>query len=194
MSMTPLLFQFLAHVAPPPMSAAVLGALPFLPMGKGALILIAGGGVVMAFSLVWSLFSRRADPASIAAHAPRRRPRIMPRRTVAPANHAPWLVSHSQALPPVERWMTSVMSNVARQGLGRPRLVSAEPGHQVLFMVGCRSCSDRRPDATGCDRERAVLEEELRAFAPTGRVVETRCDETRTQGGCTFDLWTGGLP
>src|SRR5437899_188833 len=93
-------------------------ALPYLPRGKGALILILGGMVVLTFALFWSFIvpRRHGTPES-----------TPPRPLIRATAHGP-----DGSLSPREEgvlrgvkdnWVRAVIAASIRAGLGRPELV-----------------------------------------------------------------------
>lgn len=167
---------------------ALLGAFSFLPRGKGALILILGGMVVLTFSLLLSSFVRRRSADDMEGRSGSRKARparnSFATRPVAPA-------AGGISSPAPEPWMRAVMATASRAGLGRPELLESEPLRHVVFLADCRACRGRRR-GSGCEHERSILERVMRTFAPQGRVVELTCNADR-RGGCTFELRPGAF-
>lgn len=167
---------------------SALAALPFLPRGKGALILILGGIMILALSLFWSLFRPRRGQAT-------QQGKTQPREQAARLDSSapgPWADAPARfgaALQFGASWVGALMVTAARAGLGRPELLTSDPLRHVLLLADCRSC--RRPRrGSGCEYERDALERVMRAFEPNGRVIELVCNQHRG-GACTFELRPG---
>lgn len=161
---------------------STVAALPFLPRGKGALILILGGMAVLVVSLLWSSLVPRSagvrGRASSRAHA-----FFAP--ASAPPSRAP-AMTPSQSVPP---WIAGVIELANREGLGRAALIMDGEARPVLRLSNCRTCQ-RRGTALGCEHERVTLERLVRTFMASGRVLEVSCNADR-RGTCTFELHTG---
>ena len=161
---------------------AVMGALPFLPRGKGAAILIMGGMALLAFSLCWSMLVLRTARSTLRSQA---RARGSPRQAPSPpAGHTPGPVMGIRV-----PWLGTVLATAVRSGIGEPQITRLETNRQVLRLDNCRACRGRR-GAPGCERERAALERVLCAMSPHAEVTEIACNTDR-KGACTFELWTG---
>lgn len=166
----------------------IFGARPFLPHGKGALILILGGMVVLCFSLLWSFLTpARRGPFPARPSSGRVVSGAHPGRALAtPPPASPVAVAVAYQGTP---WIRAVLATAGRAGLGRAELRLSGPGRHVIVLSNCRSCRGRRR-GFGCEHERGMLEHVMRAFAPHGRVVETACNSAST-GACTFELRPG---
>lgn len=161
---------------------AVLGALPFLPRGKGAAILILGGMALLAFSLCWSMLVLRSARSTLRIQArTRNHPRQTPRPTAA---KTPSLVMGIRV-----PWLGTLLATAVRSGLGEPEIIGVEPNRQVLRLDNCRGCRGRQK-SSGCERERADLERVIRSLSPNAEVTETACNLGR-KGACNFELRTG---
>lgn len=167
--------------------SAVFAALPFLPRGKGALILMLGGMLVLTFSLLWSFITPRRQVMQPVRNGT---------RTVQPVPRGE-AFPQTPGAPPRSRvlfdtgtyWIRSVLSTAARAGLGRPELVQSGPDRHVIRLSNCKSCHERRR-GPGCELERRTLEQVMQTFAPRGRVVELSCN-AGTPISCTFELRPG---
>ncbi len=166
--------------------SAVFAALPFLPRGKGALILMLGGMLVLTFSLLWSFVTPRRQGAQGLQTGTRVIPNVLPGEFLRPPG-AP--ARDRVRFDAGTYWIRSVLSTAARAGLGRPELVQSGPGRHVIRLSNCRSCHERRRGA-GCEEERGTLEQVMQTFAPRGRVVELSCS-VGTPIACTFELRPG---
>lgn len=169
----------------------VLGAVPFLPRGKGALILILGGLAALVLSLLWSVVAPRSHHR-VAPRATGSRPKVR----IAPRGLATRAAAARNAeqvhMDPGAFWVRTVMSTAAHAGLGRPALVESEPGRHTILLTDCCTCRNRRR-GHGCERERGILERAMKSFAPRGRAVELACNTGR-RGSCTFVLLPGVRP
>src|ERR1041385_7247303 len=105
------------YVAVSSMFGPVLAVLPFLPRGKGALILILGGMVVLTISLLWSFIVPRR------LWTPESTPPIPFAGGDASGASAPSGRSRALQRGPAPDWVRSVISTTIRAGLGRPTLV-----------------------------------------------------------------------
>lgn len=190
-------------------------AMPFLPRGKGALILIQGGLVVLGFSLLWSLLTPRGAPVVQGGGATPRRAVIVqpPTRPVqflerptqpilkqfqkqtwteVPAR-APAFVPVPNPTPVQQtsaNWVGSVLEKAMRPRVGRTRLLSANPQWFILTVNACRSCRERSKGPSGCAVERAHIEECIRPTAPKAVVTEVSCN-LLGHGACTFKVERG---
>lgn len=166
----------------------VLGAAPFLPQGKGALILILGGMATLALALLWSFFGPRPHRGAM-LRPTRSRPMIgvahggLVTRTVAARGANPTIMDSGAP------WVRTVMSTAVHAELGKPALVHSESGRHTIQLSNCRTCRTRRR-GNGCEHERGILERAVKTFAPRGRVVELTCNSD-PRGTCTFVLLPG---
>jgi hypothetical protein len=143
--------------------AFVLQVLPFLPPGRGALILILGGLLVLPVSLLMSRVGSRSGQA------------------VAPLAFIP------VAAPPAARpWAGTGIERAIRQAVGGTQLLSAAPGHYVVQLNRCDSCIRRVP---GCGHERDAIERAVAPYLAAARVSERLCAQERRRAACTFDIW-----
>lgn len=168
--------------------AGVFGAIPFLPRGKGALILIFGGMAVLTFSLLWSSVLHRRSAAI--------EPDVQDTTSTRPTRGSLSIRLAETPPPPLGvppdtrvAWLRTVMATAARAGLGQAELVQSESLRHVVLLTNCRACRGRRR-GSGCEHERRLLEQIMRTFAPQGRVVELTCNAGR-RGACTFELRSG---
>jgi len=202
------------------MMVDIVAALPFLPRGKGGLILILGGMAAVFLAMLWLTVT---DPAS----APRRRARMahaspaVHRRPTRPARPVPSSAHAGRPYagpPPRTReapYQGPAQTHVARGrqdlvharaadpafaadaheaalrlGLGPVEVWGAQEERCALLVKGCRSCL--RPGSTACEAERRAIEETVRIVHPRASVVESAC-QARGRGRCIFEvLRTGG--
>lgn len=167
--------------------SAVFAATPFLPRGKGALILMLGGMLVLTFSLLWSFIVPRRPGVQPLRSGTRIIPSAARGQTFLKPQASP--SKASVFLDAGAYWIRSILSTAARAGLGRPELLHSEPLRHVIRLYNCRSCVERRR-GVGCEHERRTLEQVMQAFAPRGRVVELSCNAGNPVS-CTFELRPG---
>ena len=149
-----------------------------LPPGKGALILILGGLVVLGLVLLFVRFG------SASAHeAPRGHPRSEARSFVA-------TLQGPKAFRAVPHWVSGLDGELDRRHLGHGRLLLADAGRCVIQLEGCASCRTAGSRMHACERERSAIEALVRAGAPGARVSEIACD-VAGQGRCTFEIFRG---
>lgn len=149
----------------------VLQALPFLPAGRGALILILGGLVVLPLSLLLS------GPGKTAVVPANGRPR--------PAHASPARASAPAGRPQGARgWVGTGLERALRQAVGWTELLEAAPGHYVVRLGRCGSCAARAP---ACETERSALEGAVGPYLRGARVAESACVQWGGRG-CTFDI------
>lgn len=161
-------------------------ALPFLPRGKGATILLLGGLAVLCSSLLWSLARPRGRPSAGSSGRWGNAGLAAIRSLPSPTR----LGSPSGDAKQQPRWLRAVMSDASRQGMAGIRLVQAGRNHAVLRPLACASCRLGSRPMHGCERERSILDRLLAAHARGGRVVEVACSATgRTP--CSFELRAG---
>jgi hypothetical protein len=172
-----------AAPAPSTAQAIVLALLPFLPAGRGALILIFGGLLVLPLSLLMSGAPRRPAPAQPILFTP----------TAAPAPPIPPATSPSVALPvPVafpaspRPWAGTGLERAIRRAVGATQLLAAAPGHYVVRLGRCDSCNRR---LAGCERERAALARAVAPYLQQAQVAERACAQRGRREPCTFDIW-----
>ncbi|MES2154724.1 MAG: hypothetical protein V4510_06265 [bacterium] len=171
----------------------VIAAIPFLPAGKGALILILGG---LAMLTVCVLFARfHAGPQ--AAHDQSGQARMAsppPRRNARPQGATVRRVAPTAPLPPspatpgvVPRWVAGLERAAAVMHLGAGRIVSADDDRCLFLLSGCGSCRMGRKGGHGCDRERKAIGRALRSQAPRVHVSEASCNASGA-GACSFEI------
>jgi hypothetical protein len=191
-----------------------LAVLPFLPPGRGALILILGGLMVLPLSLLMARVGSR-QPARKGRGAPMAfipvpAPSQHGHSYVPPANAQPYSAFHPAPAPavthspqpthadgmawqevaqpqPVSRpWAGTGMERAIRQAVGWTQLLGAEPGHYVLRLGRCDSCLRRLP---GCERERAAIARAVAPYLQNAHVTERACGQRdRRHAPCTFDV------
>ena len=197
----------------------LLAVLPFLPPGRGALILIFGGLMVLPVSLLMSRIGSRAgaglqfvpvpaDPAppahptrtghtGVAAHAGYRAMHAVP----APVPHAP-PASHDGG----HRSATSTAHGLAQRpplapalwgGTGLERALRVAVGATQLvsatpghYVVRLQRCESCARRLAGCEAERSAIERAVAAYLPHPRVTERVCAQRERQS-CTFDIRRG---
>jgi hypothetical protein len=183
--------------------ALVLGVLPFLPPGRGALILMLGGLVVLPVSLLMSRIGARpvkaqprhaplefvAVPAAPAAQAAQWQPVEL---QAHPAQAAP-VAQATQALPPhvahhavqARPWGGTGLERAIRQAVGGTHLLLAEPGRYVVRLGRCDSCARH---LHACEAERAALQQAVAAYLRDPHVAEVACGRLDRRTTCTFDI------
>jgi len=167
-----------------PSAAIFLAFWPFLPLGKGALILIFGGALMITVSFVWIGIRPHSRVILEADLEPR--PHVSftsmvleprpPRPIKAPAADASWSASFQ------ERAMTI--------GLPHMEVVTAGPDRCVMIVRHCPSCERLGPHEGGCENERARLERVAHVDIPDAFVTEVTCDLMHS-GACVFQVRRG---
>lgn len=145
----------------------MLAALPFLPAGKGGLILILGGLSVLATALFWSMMQgdRRVGPGAVD-------------RVRRPDS---WTDGD---------WATLLQGRAKRADLGAIRLLAHGSRGCRILVQDCASCRTGWVPRRGCVEVRRWLESVVRVFARRARVVEVSCNA----GGhhaCAFEIDLG---
>ena len=141
--------------------AGLLAGIPFLPAGKGALILILGGLAVLPFSLLWS--RARAPPAPV---------------LVGPRD-AQWATGLQDVMTKAGVGPCRVLAVDAQRCI--VSLASCGTCHRARLI-------QRRPH--GCEAERRALQKGARPLVPAAVVREIACDPLG-QGACTFEVRRG---
>jgi hypothetical protein len=187
----------LADVASLLHAARLLEVLPFLPPGRGALILILGGLIVLPFSLLMS----RVGAGRAASHAPRvPQPILAPyyqegssmralavpkpngsREAANPVAFAEVPHMQTQARP----WQGTAMERALRIAVGATHLLAASPGHYVVSLGRCESCARR---LSGCGLERGAIERAMEPYLRRVQVTERACGQRSRRTACTFDI------
>jgi hypothetical protein len=176
-----------------------LAVLPFLPAGRGALILILGGLLVLPVSLLMSRVGLRPLSASLQSvqvagtaggGSGLGASTVVPAAFIDVTGQVPYhgAGAHAPARPMPPRvatgWSGSAMEHSLRQAVGGTQLVWAAPGHYVVRLGRCNSCARR---LAGCEGERAAIERTMGQFLRSVRVLERTCGQ-RQRGGCTFEI------
>lgn len=181
-----------------------LSRFTFERQGEGALHLVAGGLVVMAFFMAFlvlaSLRPVRASPEE-RRHAVLTSVRPRPVEDPEPLRYA-----HDAAVDPVGCWekgrvagrkvrarvLDDVLDRMFNGGLGEPRLVHSAANVKVVRVHDCRGCDGGvRAPKPSCHFERGFLEASFGRMVEHGaRVLETRC---RAVGDpwCEFEVRYG---
>lgn len=173
---------------------AATAALPFLPRGKGALILILGGLAMLAVSLLSARFSSgrvRLIPAATSTQGYRvgQPPAHTMATQTAARRHTRAVASAATVHLPA--WVAGIEGQVERMQLGQGHVVRADADHCVVELAGCGSCRTRRRGAPrGCAEERRSIEQAVAVRAPWARVTEVACDAAG-DGSCTFEIVRG---
>lgn len=162
------------------------GAVPFLPAGKGALILVLGGFVMLGLALLAALFAPR--PTSLPV--PLRRNLI---RQTAP-------VSFMSATPPAQPqglvraganapngWAWAFERAAEQLPMGQGHVVDADGARCVYVLDRCASCVRHTRGRHGCERERNALQRAIQRLEPRALVSETACD-VNGRATCTFEI------
>ncbi|MCA1811723.1 MAG: hypothetical protein LC623_06895 [Halobacteriales archaeon] len=185
--------------------ALVLGVLPFLPPGRGALILMLGGLVVLPVSLLMSRMGARpvkAQPrhaplefvAVPAAPPPVQAAQWQPVEAPAQPAHAAPVAQAAQALHPrvahhaaqaARPWGGTGLERALRQAVGGTHLLLAEPGRYVVRLGRCDSCARH---LHACEAERAALQQAVAAYLRDPHVAEVACGRLDRRTTCTFDI------
>lgn len=165
-----------------------VAALPFLPRGKGALILILGGMAALALALLWSFLGPRPH-RDRTSRPTRSRPMVGVAHGGLVARAVATRDANQAIMDPGAPWVRTVISTAVHAELGKPKLIQSEPGRHTIHLSNCRTCRTRRR-GHGCEQERGILERAVKTFAPRGRVVEVKCS-TDPRGSCTFVLLPG---
>lgn len=174
----------------------VLADVPFLPAGKGALILMLGGLAMLTFCLLFARFSSAHAPPvmgnSAQANRNARRPKaaaaapVVFRPTSAPVAPSAAVGNTSGA-----EWVAGLERAIELMHLGRGRILSADADRCAFFLSACGSCRRGSKGVRGCERERKAIERALRAQAPRVHVSEVACNPSG-QGACSFDIRRNG--
>lgn len=175
-------------------------AAPFLPTGRGALILILGGLMMLPIAL---FMSRMGAP-----HAPQGRPARQPRRAgdpnaplafvpVAPipapatapqawpAATPRWQEAWATPATPARPWAGTGLERALRQAVGGTHLLASAPGHYVVRLDACTSCARH---AYGCAGERMAIERAVAPYLRDAVVAERACHQQDRRLACTFDI------
>lgn len=179
---------------------SVLSVLPFLPPGRGALILILGGLIVLPFSLLMSrVGAARATSAHgggsqsiltpyYAASGPQQSMAMRERQDAhAVSDRQGWqpVAFHESPQPQARPWQGTAMERALRIAVGATQLVAATPGHYVVRLGRCDSCARR---LAGCGRERGAIELAMTPYLRQVRVTETLCSQRQRRASCTFEI------
>ena len=147
----------------------MLAALPFLPAGKGGLILILGGLSVLATALFWAIFrdDRRSGPGAVG-------------RARDPDA---WTDGD---------WVGMLQGRARQAGVGNVRLLAHGSRGCRILVEGCASCrrGRRGPGRRRCVGVRRWLEAVVRTFARRARVLEVSCN-AGGRGACAFEIDLG---
>ncbi len=171
-----------------------LAAVPFLPNGKGALILILGGLAMLAFSLFIARLSSGPVPPSTFGLVAQRRSNVAPvvfRAITGPKTDEQNVGTATEISPPGAEWVAGLEASVERLRLGRGRILRTDSDRCLFFLADCKTCRNRRAGEHGCDRERKLIEGAVRRVASRARVTEMSCDSSG-QGACTFEIFRRG--
>ena len=161
-----------------------VAALPALPLGKGAVILILGGLVALVLSLAWSLLSPRAAAAPHVARAFSGHAAALAANGSMAAAHIVRVGAPAVELP---TWLERVSDATLHMGFGNLRIVGADGASFLVTLTACRSCHRQGNGSAGCALEARSLERAVRVFAPHAVASEVRCHD-RGQGLCVFEL------
>lgn len=148
-----------------------LAAPPFLPPGRGGLILIMGGLAMLAVALFSLSVSPRSYPGFV--HTPR--------AVFATAMSASSRTSASQ---PAVQWPQYVQNAAVSEGLGQPLVLAVQGTRCTLLIEHCRSCRRRKRH---CTRERRALQRAARRLSRHAEVREVSCNIDRRHA-CAFEL------
>lgn len=164
-----------------------VAARPFLPAGRGGLILILGGlnMVVVALLLLLASSPSRA-PAPVGMSGARRR-QVAPRPRGGPAGGGA-----RRSAPSMDERTRRLVQGAMHRQIGSPHVLVAARDRCTLRLHGCRGCESRGA-AHGCARERTALQEIGYGIAPGTRVREFAC-RGRGDDGCWFEVTWGGRP
>lgn len=137
-------------------------ALPFLPVGRGALILILGGVSTLSLSLILLLVRPRRIPdgAKQPSGGAGRMAGLVERTLRGPLKVKPG------------SWHHALQVRAAAGGIRNLNFQVAEGNHCLVLVEGCVSC---RRGRNGCDRERRTIERAIRVLHRRARVVEVSC-------------------
>ncbi|MHB8632904.1 MAG: hypothetical protein ACYDBQ_02890 [Thermoplasmatota archaeon] len=156
------------------MGAGLFARVPFLPVGKGALILILGGLLMLAFSFVMGTGSRTVPPS-----------RATPGR---PAPRAALLVPPPSRPPAATNWVGSALERALRVEVGPTTASAPGSGSLVVVVEDCLSCTSRiRRRGGGCPGEASAIERAVRLTYRKATALEIAC---RASGAprCSFEL------
>lgn len=160
-----------------------IATIRFLPLGKGAVILMLGGFLMLMITLLWSLMMPRPGPVGT---GPRQvaTGRAPPRAMFGPGGGA--VATRPVARP---RWLVSVDTAARRARLGHVEVVGSSAGRPRLRLTECQSCRGRG-SIEGCTAERDVIGRAVVVTEPEATVVEVSC---RAHDGetCVFEVRTG---
>ncbi|HUR61799.1 MAG TPA: hypothetical protein VM286_05480 [Candidatus Thermoplasmatota archaeon] len=202
---------------PPGTLGAVLAVLPFLPPGRGALILILGGLIVLPFSLLMSRIG--AGRPSPALHTPQARHpdagASMQMLTVPGATagaRRAWEAGSAVAVAPVPVAFHETPHHAAHAPAPRPEapaapaerpwqgtameraLRTAVGGTTLLaaapghYVVSLGRCDSCARRLSGCGLERAAIERAMGPYFRQVAVLERTCAQRRRRAQCTFDI------
>lgn len=194
----------------------ILASAPFLPAGKGALILALGGLSMLAITAVlsWALSGPPANAVpgvTFRAHAQRRKPAPARVRAVASPKRVPSPTRRStgrrrkpvfaRVMPapatptatgplraPGTDWIQGIERAVDTMRLGRARVTVADAARCVLLLDDCQSCLRSRKGKNGCEKERAAIQRAAQRRTPRASVHEKACEPGRN-GMCIFEIF-----
>jgi hypothetical protein len=172
----------------------VLEALPFLPAGRGALILILGGLLVLPIALLFSRGGPRPRPEMAFVPMARPHPPARPAQQAPPTYPAqpthlaqpaqPVQPAPQPAVPQGRGWAGTGLERALRQAVGWTELVAAEPGRYLVRLGHCGSCARGAP---ACVEERGALERAVQPYLRHAQVAEQACAQAGGRA-CTFEI------
>lgn len=160
----------------------------FLPAGKGASILILGGIAMVVISLSIALYvSPRATHKGPGRSTESDRAGSGTNGTGEPRPR--FSAAHAGPMPE-PAWLERLRETIAQKNLGEVVLLSERSGRRAVAIPAC-SGPEARQGAPTCDHAHKLIQAELRAVEPQGRVLAVSC---KAQGGqaCVFEIRTGG--
>lgn len=161
-----------------------IAALPFLPRGKGATILILGGILVLGLAFLLTLFSpgrANGSRASRSAH-----------NGAATALAVPIVVRGPSAALNDKRlgWSGPLIRGVAHAGVQGMTILAVEPERVVVRLDRCRTCERQSSRRLQCEPERRLFVRMGRATGQHVEVAELLCRQ-QGQGTCVFEIDRG---
>lgn len=167
----------------------------FLPTGKGALILILGGLVMLAVTAILARVMAgppappapsRTDRTAVVRRKPSR-PRSRPPSTGRAGAGASTRKPGASTRKRGAQWADGLERAVQAKHRGAGRVTSADRTRCFFVLDDCRSCRHHRKRRDGCERERASIQKAVQGLAPRARVVEKSCNPAR-KGVCIFEI------
>lgn len=168
--------------------ARVLAALPALPHGKGASILILGGLLMLTVALVWSMLQPTVLPASHDAPGDRRQHRPVAQTAPQPSGAMPHVDWNA---PQATHRLEPLLEAARQRGIGRMTVLATWPGRSLVRLDECPSCRRHANPGKECREAARMLREAAQQLGDQVTTEERRC-RSRGHGACVFEVAWGG--